>query len=160
MKRPAENLLNKQISSNLVISLTALLCGFGVLAVALGLQWLVYDDWLHTRGPLQLVGSLLAGLLAFLFALRGLAAARERKREMLRRLETIASMNDRIRNALQVIECATYATNPGATAPVRNAVDVIESVLKEFLEETHPPLSVLAQGSGQEQERQPEISAR
>jgi hypothetical protein len=60
---------------------------------------------------------------------------------MLRRFETIGQMNDRIRNALQAIECATYATNPQATEPVRNAVDVIEGVLQEVLIEAHPALS-------------------
>ncbi len=59
---------------------------------------------------------------------------------MLRRFERIAEMNDRIRNALQVIECVTYASNPQATAPVRDAVDVIEGVLHEVLIETHPAL--------------------
>ena len=57
---------------------------------------------------------------------------------MLRRFERIAQMNDRIRNALQVIELVTYATNPQATAPVREAVDVIEGILHEVLTETHP----------------------
>ena len=57
---------------------------------------------------------------------------------MLRRFETILGMNDRIRNALQIIECATYATNPEATEPVRDAVDAIEDVLREVLAETHP----------------------
>jgi hypothetical protein len=82
-----------------------------------------------------------AGVLTFVFALRWQSAIRERKIEMLRRFETIQRMNDRIRNALQVIECATYATNPQATEPVRNAVDVIEGVLQEVLVEAHPALS-------------------
>jgi phosphate/sulfate permease len=112
--------------------------GFVVLAVVLLLQWLIYDDWLHRSGPLRIVGGVMAGVLTFVFALRWQSAMRERKIEMLRRFETIQRMNDRIRNALQIIECATYATNPHATEPVRNAVDVIEGVLQEVLVEAHP----------------------
>jgi len=84
------------------------------------------------------VGSLLAGVLMYIFAFRWQSAVRERKLEMLQRFETIGRMNDRIRNALQAIECVTYATNPGATEPVRNAVDVIEGVLEEVIIDTHP----------------------
>jgi hypothetical protein len=63
---------------------------------------------------------------------------RKQKLEMLRRFEIILRMNDRIRNALQIIECVTYATNPEATEPVRDAVDVIEGVLHEVLADAHP----------------------
>jgi hypothetical protein len=106
------------------------------------LQWLVYDDWLHRTG-FRLVGSLLAGVLMFAFAYYWQSTIRERKVEMLRGFQTIAQMNDRIRNALQVIECATYATNPQATEPVRNAVDEIEGVLEEVLADVHPALAVV-----------------
>ena len=84
------------------------------------------------------MGSVLAGILMFVSAYRGQSAIRDRKVELLRRFETIARMNDRIRNALQAIECATYATNPQATDAVRNAVDVIEGVLEEVLVDVHP----------------------
>lgn len=111
-------------------------------AAGILLQWLVYDDWLHRTG-FRFVGSLLAGILMFAFAYYRQSTIRERKVEMLRRFQTIAQMNDRIRNALQVIECATYATNPQATEPVRNAVDVIEGVLEEVLADVHPALAVV-----------------
>lgn len=151
MKRPAAALLSRQIPSKLLIWCAALLCGFSVLAIALGLQWLIYNDWMHGQGPVRVVGSLTAALLAFFFALRLQVSARERKLEMVRRFETIASMNDRIRNALQVIECATYATNPQATAPVRDAVNVIEDVLMEVIEEVHPQAPIPARNGASDQ---------
>ena len=138
IKSKKDALLAQQ--SDLSIVLFSLASAFAVLGAALSLQWLIYDDWLHRTGPLRIVGSVLAGALTFVFAFRRRSAARERKMEMLQRFKTIAQMNDRIRNALQIIECATYATNPQATAPVRNAVDVIEGVLQEVLVETHPAL--------------------
>jgi hypothetical protein len=56
---------------------------------------------------------------------------------MLQRFETIAWMNDRIRNALQAIQFVDYAANPHATESVRDAADVIDSVLREVLSEAH-----------------------
>jgi hypothetical protein len=137
MKFRSDPPLSQQISSNRTILYVAILLGVAVFIAAILLQWIVYDDWLHRRG-LRLVGSMLAGLLMFGSAYRWQAAVRERKLEMLRRFKTIARMNDRIRNALQVIECATYAANPQATEPVRSAVDVIEGVLEEVLVDAHP----------------------
>jgi hypothetical protein len=137
MKFKAKSPLSQQISSNTFILIVSIVSGFSVFAAAILLQWLVYDDWLHRSG-FRLVGSVLAGSLMFVSAYRWQSAIRERKVELLHRFETIARMNDRIRNALQVIECATYATNPQATEPVRNAVDVIEGVLEEVLVDVHP----------------------
>jgi hypothetical protein len=57
---------------------------------------------------------------------------------MLHRYETIKWMNDRIRNALQAIECVTYAADATATEPVKSAVDVIEGILNEVLIDAHP----------------------
>jgi hypothetical protein len=42
-------------------------------------------------------------------------------------------MNDRIRNALQAIECLTYLSQPQATEAVRQSVEVIDDVLREVL---------------------------
>lgn len=117
---------------------TAVIASITTLAVALFLQWLVYNDLLHRTGPLRVVGSAVAAFLAFSFVVRVQFAQRQRRMEVLRRFETIAEMNDRIRNALQVIECATYATNPEATKPVREAVDTIEAVLDEVVIKSHP----------------------
>jgi hypothetical protein len=128
--------LSHQISSDITIWLLSLLSGLCVFIVAIFFQWLIYDDWMHDKGSLRVVGSILAGGLMFAFALSRQIAIRNRKVEMLRRFETIKWMNDRIRNALQAIECITYATNSHATEPVRNAVDKIEDILHEVLVDT------------------------
>lgn len=145
MKPNTKPLLARQISSNSSIVFTSLACGISVLAAGLLLQWLVYDDWLHRSG-IRLVGSLLSGVLMYILASRWQFGMRERKMEMLRRFETIARMNDNIRNALQAIECSTYATNPGATEPVRDAVDRIEGVLEEVLVSTSIESTVASKG--------------
>lgn len=116
----------------------AVLCGLAVFLLAVGLQWLVYDDWMHNNGPLHLTGSFLAFILTFVFVYRWQLAARKRKLETLRRFETIRWMNDRIRNSLQAIECLVYATNPHVTDPVKDAVDTIEKVLDEVLSGADP----------------------
>lgn len=108
-----------------------------VLAISVFLQWLVYDDWMHRTGPLQIVGSLLAAALVFYLVLRWQKTIRRHKDEMLRRFETIKWMNDRIRNSLQTIDLLAFV-NSQATEQVRGAVDTIESVLQEVLEESHP----------------------
>jgi hypothetical protein len=137
MKSRAKTPLWQQISSTGSILLVAIVSGLAVLGAVIVLQWIIYDNWLHRAG-LRLVGSVVAGALTSLFAYRWQWAVREQKLEMLRRFEIILRMNDRIRNALQIIECATYATNPEATEPVRDAVDVIEGVLHEVLADAHP----------------------
>ncbi|HLK08866.1 MAG TPA: hypothetical protein VKV30_13005, partial [Candidatus Angelobacter sp.] len=104
-----------------------------VLAASLLTQWLIYDDWLHRTGPLRIVGTCIATLVTFVFALRWQYAIRERQLEMVRRMEMILQMNDRIRNALQAIECLTYVAQAEATDSVRQSVDVIDNVLREVL---------------------------
>ena len=113
-----------------------MLAAVPVLAESLLVQWLVYDDWLHQTGPLRVVGTCIAALVTFVFALRWQIAVRERQLEMVRRLEMILRMNDRIRNALQAIECLTYVAQPEATDSVRQSVNVIDSVLREVLAES------------------------
>lgn len=119
--------------SNVKIIFFAAACSFGVLVASLMIQWLVYDDWLHKTGPLRIIGSSIATLLAFGFVVRWQLAVRERDREMLARFEQIAQMNDRIRNALQAIELVTYAAQSAATEPVQDAVQSIDNVLTEVL---------------------------
>lgn len=104
-----------------------------VFFVSLILQWLVYDDWLHTTGPLHFVGSAIATAITFVFVLRWLQAAQQREQEMVRRFEMILEMNDKIRNALQAIECLTYLSHPEATDAVRESVNDIDAVLRQVL---------------------------
>lgn len=131
--------LNRHISSQLTITLVSLASGLAVFGAAIFFQWLIYDDWLHDKGPLRIVGSVLAGALMFAVAFRWQITIRERRLEILRRFETIRWMNDRIRNSLQAIECVTYAASPEATESVRASVDTIELVLQEVLAGAHTP---------------------
>lgn len=124
--------------SRMQIWLASWAAGLFAAGFAIFVQWLIYDDWLHEAGPLEIAGSVLAGLLMFLLVFRTLHASRQRKKEMIERLEEIRWMNDRIRNSLQTIECITYAAAPQATDDVRNAVDVIEGILNGFLVDRQP----------------------
>jgi hypothetical protein len=123
----------RPIWSRAKIVLVAAGAAMGVLAASLLTQWLIYDDWLHRTGPLRIVGTCIATAVTFLFTLHWQLAIRERQLEMVRRMEMILQMNDRIRNALQAIECLTYVAQAEATDSVRQSVDVIDSVLREVL---------------------------
>lgn len=129
----------------MLLSLFISLC---VLAFALLAQWLVYHDWFHQSGPIRIVGTVLASVLTLLFAFRWLYAVRQRQVDMLRRFETIAQMTDRIRNALQAIELVTFLSQRDAMRSVRDAVLVIDCVLRDALEQTSSP-------AGTMQENQP-----
>jgi hypothetical protein len=133
----------RPIASRGKILLVSLAASVSVLAGSLLMQWLVYDDWLHHKEPLRIVGTGIATVVTFLFAMRWQLAIRERQLEMVRRMEMILRMNDRIRNALQAIECLTYVAQPEATESVRQSVNVIDGVLREVLAESgqiHEPL--------------------
>jgi hypothetical protein len=132
--------LSRQIPSYASIWLLSFFFAVSVFSIAILLQWLIYDDWMHDNGPLRLVGSVLAFVLTFLFTLRWQLAKRRQMIEVMRQFETIRWMNDRIRNSLQAIECLVFATHPHVTDPVRDAVDAIENALQEVLNETHAPL--------------------
>lgn len=106
--------------------------------IAIFLQWLLYHDWIHWKGPLQIVGSTLAGALTTVFTAHCQSVCRKRRVEALRRLEAIVWMTDSIRNALQAIECIDYLANPPATDSVRNAAEVICRVLQKALDQARP----------------------
>jgi hypothetical protein len=129
----------RPIWSQAKIVLVSAGAALAVLAASLLMQWLIYDDWLHRTGPLRIVGTCIATAVTFVFALRWQWAIRERQLEMVRRMEMILQMNDRIRNALQAIECLTYVAQPEATESVRHSVNVIDSVLREVLAESGHP---------------------
>jgi thiol:disulfide interchange protein len=127
----------RHFGSSLAIWTVSIATALCVLAISVFLQWLIYDDWMHRTGPIQIVGSLLAAALVCYLVLRWQKTIRRHKEEMLRRFETIKWMNDRIRNSLQTIDLLAFV-NPQATEQVRGAVDAIESVLQDVLEESHP----------------------
>ena len=134
MKQP---LRSHPIGSLLAIVLVALAAGLWVLAIAILMQWLIYDDWLHQTGPMQIFGSLFAAALTSIVVLRWQIAVRRRRQEMLLRFASIARMNDRIRNSLQTIDLLAFA-NSQAAEQVRSAVDAISAVLREVLQEHEP----------------------
>ena len=131
--------LARQIASETSIIALSVLSGLSVFALALILQWVIYDDWLDRNGPVRVVGSAISCLLTAFFVYRWQEAKRAEKIEVLKRIETIRWMNDRIRNSLQAIECLVFAANPHVTDPVRDAVDAIEDVLQEMLSDTPSP---------------------
>lgn len=126
-----------EIGSSLAIWLVSLASGGCALGLAISLQWLVYNDWMHDHAPLRWVGSLMVSTLTIIVVMRWQLALRRRRTEMLRRFESIRWMNDRIRNALQTIELLAFANSQAADA-VSTAVDAIEDVLREALAETYP----------------------
>jgi hypothetical protein len=123
------------IPSRMRIFLISLFASFLVLVVSLVIQWLVYDDWLRHTGPLRIVGTVIAAIITLAFMLRWQYSIREQQRNMIRRFELISHMNDRIRNALQAIECVTYVAQPEATAVVKQEVNAIDKVLRDVLSE-------------------------
>jgi hypothetical protein len=98
---------------------------------ALLLQWAVYSNWLHDRGPLRLVGSLLAAGLGFGLCYSWQESARRRHIRALRLSSELHHVQDRVRNSLQAIVCVTYARAPETAEPVNTAVDTIENTLEE-----------------------------
>jgi hypothetical protein len=127
---------SRRIASTVSIWFIALASGLCVLGFAAFSQWLIYADWMHVRAPLQMFGVLLTAALTSIVVLRWQIAVRRRRLEMIRQLETIEWMNDRIRNALQSIDLIAFAHSEAAEQ-VRTAVDAISIILKEVLEETH-----------------------
>jgi len=112
---------------------------FSVLLVAALLQWFVYNNLLHETGQVRVVGTTIAAIITFAFVLHWQLNLRRCHAEALRRLKVIAEMNNKIRNALQAIECLLYATNPEVTQPVRDAVETIDAALRGVLAESKPP---------------------
>ncbi len=131
--KSAKNAKDLPVSSTLRITCFSFIASLSVSAFSLLIQWFVYYDWLHRTGPVRFIGTTLAAVLTFGFVLRWQVANRDRQFRMLQRFETIARMNDRVRNSLQTIECVTYLSRPESTEPVREAVEVIDGVLQEVL---------------------------
>ena len=130
---------DRPLTSNARILMISFLASFFVLASSLAIQWLVYDDWLHHTGPLRIVGTSMAAVIMFGAMLRWQYSVRERQLEMIRRFEMISHMNDRIRNALQAIECVTYVSQPGTADIVRREVDAIDRLLRGVLSSNGTP---------------------
>lgn len=126
--------MSKQVAhgatSKFRIVIYSLLSSWSVLVFSLALQWFIYKDWLHDPGPVRIIGTVLACFTTFLLVWQWQEGIRQRTLETQRRLEIIRQMNDRIRNALQAIECVTYAQDRAATRDVSEAVDAIDAALR------------------------------
>lgn len=134
MRQQANKIAKSEIGlSHLAIWILSLFAALLIAIFALLLQWIIYDDWVRASHPLHYVGTTLAAVLGFVLVYRSQMMVRERQQETLRRFEVVARMNDRIRNALQIIDCTAFASEPQAADQVRHAVDVIDGVLREVL---------------------------
>ncbi len=141
-----------RLSSNRKFLVYSLLASSFVLIVSLVLQWVVYDDWMHQTGPLRIIGTGIAALITFVFVLAWQRGVERREREIIQRMEMILEMNDKIRNALQAIECLTYLAQPEATTAVRESVNNIDAVLRQVLASESPaPARLHAAGTPQRQ---------
>ena len=128
----------RPFNSSIRIFLVAFLLSFFVFGVSLLIQWLVYDDWLRETGPLRIIGTSIAAAVTFGFVVHWQNNVRRRQQEMIHRFEMIAEMNDRIRNALQAIECVTYLSQPEATESVRQSVAAIDDALRGVVADAAP----------------------
>lgn len=89
-----------QIASPKRIWILSLLAGGVVCTTALVFQWAVSDDWMHWTGLLGIAGSILAGVIASTFVAHRQSVLRRKRIELLRRIESLPQMYDRLRNAL------------------------------------------------------------
>ncbi len=119
-----------QLRSKLRIWLSAFLISIVVFAAALGIQWTIYDRYLHEAG-IRVVGSGIAACVSIILVVAlGILERNQRVREI-QRLETIALLNHHIRNALQAIISSSGASN--STETIRASVERIEWALGEVL---------------------------
>jgi len=119
------------------VCLYSFLATCSVTVVSVVLQWIIYRDWLHQTGPFRYVGTAIAAAVTFFFVWRWQEGLRRETAETQRRLLVIAEMNDRIRNALQAIECITYAKDEAATQSLRESVDRIDHALRGIVTEVN-----------------------
>lgn len=92
--------LSPQIVSPKRIWMLSLATGGAAFAIAILIQWMIYDNWMHWQGLLRIVGSALAGVIAGTVAAHRQSVLRKKKIQLLRRIESIPQITDRLRNAL------------------------------------------------------------
>src|SRR5581483_728086 len=118
-----------KIRSRSEIFLLSIGVAAGVFLLALGIQWVIYDRFLHDDG-IRIVGSIIAALLAAILTERLESSSRARNLKELHRLEMLAVINHHVRNALQAILCSDVYSESKA---IQAAVDRIEWTLREVL---------------------------
>ena len=108
---------------------TAVLAGLGVLALLIAADQISMHYGLRGSQRVfdELCGAMVVGFLVYRYE-------RHRLRQLMQRLQTIASMNHHVRNALQVIMYSSYVpSDQEQLARIRNAVERIEWALQEVL---------------------------
>jgi uncharacterized membrane protein len=139
LQNPAFLSLQKSsVRSNFKIWFSALLISIVVFAIALGIQWTIYDRYLHEAG-IRVVGSAIAAAVSVVLVMVLETSARNQRLREIKRLETIALLNHHIRNALQAIVTSSGATN--STDTIRTAVERIQWALGEVLPDLQRPTS-------------------
>jgi hypothetical protein len=111
------------------VVITALLAGLGVFALLVAADQLSVHYGLRESQRVfdDLCGAVVVGLLV-------LGYERHRLRQLMQRLQTIASMNHHVRNALQVIMYSAYVPpDREQLTRIRHAVERIEWALQEVL---------------------------
>lgn len=125
-----------KLRSKLQIWLSALATGTLVFLLALGLQWVIYDRYLHEYG-VRIVGSLIASVIASILVETLAMRSRDQRKREIERLKTIALLNHHIRNALQAI--VAYSGSSNSTDAIRSSVERIEWALGEVLPDLSRP---------------------
>ena len=116
--------------NTLKLLLAAAIFGGFIFAVNFGLDQLLLREHERPRLVIALTDMMVGLVAAGLFYLYG----RSRRKQVLRRLETIADMNHHIRNALQVIAGSHYlGDHEKAVAAIEDAVERIQWALREVL---------------------------
>ena len=107
----------------------AVLAGLGVFALLIAADQVSVHYGLRGSQRVfdELCGAVVVGFLVFGYE-------RHRLRQFMQRLQTIASMNHHVRNALQVIMYSSYVpSDQEQLARIRDAVERIEWALQEVL---------------------------
>ena len=104
-----------------------------VILVSLGAQWVVYERIFDDPGGMRFISPILAGVTTAAFVFRLQLLTQRQQLSQLRRLHVISEMNHHIRNAMQVISCGTYVTNPQAHDSMQSAMNRIDWALRDVL---------------------------
>jgi hypothetical protein len=121
---------NPWLGSRLKLVLLALAFALAIFVVSVGIDAFMLREHDSPRAMIEMsdaFAGLVAGALFFLYGY-------QRRKEVLRRLETISLMNHHIRNALQIISSSAYITDEKSElAAINQSVQRIQWALREIL---------------------------